>query len=168
MVMMTEQERIAAWETTMRTVDGLLRRFERDLQDEVRIPLSWYDVLVQLYRAPDYRLRMQALAEVVMLSRSGLTRLIDRMESAGLVLREPSREDRRGYYTILSDKGLSVYQEAREVHLRGIAQHFARHLADDDIQGLLEVWAKVRDGNQAPPLVLAPQRTPERQPEPSV
>ena len=71
-----------AWEAVIRTVGSLLKTFETELQDAVGLPLPWYDVLVQLSSAPDGRLRMQALADSVVLSRSGLTRLIDRMEKA--------------------------------------------------------------------------------------
>ena len=85
-----------AWEAVLRTVGSLLKIFERELEEAEGLPLPWYDVLIQLSAAPDGRLRMQALAESVVLSRSGLTRLIDRMEKAGMVDREHSTEDRRG------------------------------------------------------------------------
>ena len=144
----SDLERLATWETLLRLVDSLLRRFERELQTEVDLPLTWYDVLVQLYRAPDHQLRMQTLAELVVLSRSGLTRLVDRLESAGLVRREPCREDRRGYYAILTEKGLGVYEEARIIHRRGVREHFVQHLTDEDIEALYTVVRKVR-GDEA-------------------
>ena len=139
---------MAAWETLLRTVSALLRTFEQELQESEGLPLTWYDVLIQLTEPPDGRLRMQALADRVVLSRSGLTRLIDRMEKAGLVRREPSQEDRRGYYALLTEDGREVLRRARPVHHRGIYEHFTRHLDETDVQALGIAMAKVRRGSQ--------------------
>ena len=148
MAIQIDPERLAAWEGLIRTFGDLLKIFERELEDSEGIPLTWYDVLVQLNAAPGRRLRMQALADSVVLSRSGLTRLIDRMERAGLVSREPSAEDRRGYYAILTDQGRRTFLSARPIHHRGIHDHFTRHLSDADIRALAIVVSKVRDGNR--------------------
>ncbi len=145
-----EPERLAAWEDLIRTIGSLLRAFERDLQESEGLPLTWYDVLVQLYAAPEKRLRMQALADEVILSRSGLTRLVDRMEEAGLVRREPSKEDRRGYYAVMTEEGQRVFLQAMPVHHRGIYEHFTRHLDDADVQALRAAIAKVKKANQPP------------------
>ena len=93
---------------------------------------------------------MQALADSVVVSRSGLTRLVDRMEKAGLVRREPSKVDRRGYYAILTDEGLQVFRRARPIHLRGIDEHFTRHLDDTDVRALRAVVTKLTRTNQPP------------------
>ena len=140
----SEQKGMAVWETLLRTVSALLRIYERELQESDALPLAWFDVLIQLYEAPEGRLRMQALADSVVLSRSGLTRLIDRMERAGLVRREPSKEDRRGYYAVISDEGLRVIGLARPVHHRGIREHFTDHLDDNDVEALDIALGKVR------------------------
>ena len=139
-----EPERMAVWESLLRTVSALLKTFEQELQESEGLSLPWYDVLVQLQEAPEGRLRMQALADSVVLSRSGLTRLIDRMEKAGLVRREHSTEDRRGYYAILTQEGRRVFGQARPVHHRGIQEHFTRHLDDADIRALRTALTKVR------------------------
>ena len=139
-----EPEGMAAWEDLLRTVSALIRTFERELQESQGLPLTWYDVLVQLHEAPEGRLRMQALADSVVLSRSGLTRLIDRMEKAGLVRREHSTEDRRGSYAILTQEGQRVFGQARPVHHRGIREHFTRHLDDADLQALRTALTKVK------------------------
>ena len=139
---------MGAWEALIRTVGSLLKTFERELQEAVGLPLPWYDVLIQLNAAPEGRLRMQALADSVVLSRSGLTRLIDRMEKAGLVCREPSREDRRGYYAILTEEGRQAFLRAKPVHESGIDEHFTRHLDDSDAEALLKALMKVRRANQ--------------------
>ena len=140
----SEQKGMAVWETLLRTVSALLRTFEQELQESDALPLAWFDVLIQLYEAPERGLRMQALADSVVLSRSGLTRLIDRMERAGLVRREPSREDRRGYYAVITDEGLRVIGLARPEHHRGIREHFINYLDDNDIEALDIALSKVR------------------------
>ena len=136
-----------AWEAVLRTVGSLLKIFERELEEAEGLPLPWYDVLIQLSAAPDGRLRMQALAESVVLSRSGLTRLIDRMEKAGMVDREHSTEDRRGYYAVLTEEGRRVFLGAKPVHERGIYEHFTRHLDDGDARAVVAAFTKVRQGN---------------------
>ena len=138
---------MGAWEGLLRTVASLLRTFSQELRESEGLPLSWYDVLIQLHEAPDGRLRMQALANRVVLSRSGLTRLVDRMERAGLILREPSIEDRRGYYASLTEEGHRIFLRARPVHESGIYEHFTRHLDDADVDSLRVAVSKVRKGN---------------------
>ncbi len=133
---------VEAWELTLRTVAGLVRTFEEDMKAE-DFALPQYDVLVQLVLAPERRLRMQELAEGVILSRSGLTRLIDRMEKAGLVRREPVPGDRRGAYTVLTERGASVHARLMLEHHSKIAERFSRHLTDDDLEALQRVMRKL-------------------------
>ena len=140
-------QQMEAWEAVIRTVGSLLKTFEDELQVAVGLPLPWYDVLVQLSVVPDGRLRMQALADSVVLSRSGLTRLIDRMEKAALVEREHATEDRRGYYAVLTEEGRRVFLAAKPVHERGIHDHFTQYLDEVDAQAVVAAFAKVRQGN---------------------
>ena len=142
---------MAVWERLLRTVGALLRTFERELQETGDLPLTWYDVLIQLYEAPGKRLRMQALADQVVLSRSGVTRLVDRMERASLVSREPSQEDRRGYYAVLTEEGQRLLERVRPVHHQGIHDHFTKHLDATDLQVLDAALAKVRKAHDLPP-----------------
>ncbi len=141
-------QQMEVWEAVLRTVGSLLKTFERELQEAEGLPLAWYDVLVQLSAAPDGRLRMQALADWVVLSRSGLTRLIDRMEKADLVTREPSTDDRRGYYAVLTEEGRRAFLRAKPVHERGIYEHFTRHLDGGDARAVVAAFTKVRRGNR--------------------
>jgi len=135
---------IDAWEISLRTVTRLLGIYSRRMEAEVKISLAWFDVLVQLLGAPGGRLRMQNLAEMVVLSPSGLTRLVDRIENAGLVRREPSTEDRREMFVVLTEAGRSLAHAAREAHHRHIEEHFSRHLAPEDVQALHAALTKVR------------------------
>ena len=127
---------MAAWRaflTAHARVTGLL---EDELENERSLPLSWYDVLLQLKEAPDDRLRMSDLAGAVLLSKSGLTRLVDRMCAAGLTARSADVEDRRGRWVSLTPEGRARLRKAAPVHLRGVAEHFTSQLSEDEARML--------------------------------
>src|SRR5262249_9211007 len=107
---------LAGWGVFLREGAGLVRAFGVEMQAGGGLDLTWFDVLIQLYEAPSQRLRMQRLADLVVLSRSGLTRLVDRIERAGLVRRELAADDRRGFYAVLTDEGRAVCERARALH----------------------------------------------------
>lgn len=151
-----ELEPAVVWEALLRTVTALVRTYEREMADEIGLPLTWYDVLIQLYEAPDQRLRMQALADSVVLSRSGLTRLVDRIEAAGLLRREHSREDRRGTFAVLTEAGGATVERARPLHHRGIQEHFSQHLNNEEARALYEAISKVRRANVRAPTSIGP------------
>lgn len=138
---------MAAWEAMLKTVAALVKKFDRQLQESHGLSLSAFDVLMQLSNASDGRIRMQNLADSVVLSRSGLTRLIDRMESAGLVRREPFQEDRRGYHAVITEEGIRLYLQIRPVEMRAIQEHFGRYLDYSDLLGLSAALRKVMAGN---------------------
>ena len=151
MARMTGQEKRAVWETLLRTVSSLMSTYEAELEESQGMALSWYDVLVQLGVAEGGRLRMQALADSVVLSRSGLTRLVDRIEREGLVRRDQSSEDRRSYYATITADGVEALRRARVVHHHCIQEHFARHLDDGELQALRRLLEKVRSGGDTSP-----------------
>ncbi len=105
-----------------------------------------HDVLLALYEAPDHRLRMHELARAIVLSRSGLTRLVDRLEAEGLLFRERSGTDRRGAYAVLTDAGLAALRQTWPVYAHGIAEHFACYLSDEEVRTLIEVFQRVMAG----------------------
>ena len=88
---------------------------------EHQLPLAWYDVMVQLVEAPERRLRMTDLAGAVLISRSGLTRLVDRMVADGLIRRAPAPDDARGTFACLTDEGYDRLRTATTTHLQGVA-----------------------------------------------
>ncbi len=128
--------RIAVWRTFLRAHAHAMRELERELLAESGMAIGWYDVLLQLAEAPQRRLRMAELADRVLLSRSGLTRLIDRLQAEGLVRREPSPDDARGTFTVLTPEGLSRLRAAAPVHLAGIRRHWLAHFTDDELREL--------------------------------
>ena len=131
-----------AWVGLLRAHAALVDTLEHELQEAQGLPLTWYDVLVQL-RAAGGQMRMQDLASAVLLSRSGVTRLVDRMETAGLVTRESCPSDRRGTFAAITPKGRDVFKRAHPVHLRGIERHFASVLTSAELQALAAIAAKV-------------------------
>ncbi len=134
---------ISAWRDFLRVHATVVNALEQELQTEQGLSLSWYDVLVQLSEAPQGQLRLQVLAESVLLSRSGLTRIIDRMEREGLVRREPCPEDRRGFYALITDAGWDTLRRAAPGHLDGVARHFIRPLDAGDIGSLQTALGKI-------------------------
>lgn len=110
---------------------------------EQRLPLAMYDVLVQLAEAPGRRLRMTDLAEAVLLSRSGLTRLVDRMTRAGHVRREPSPNDARGVYAVLTDAGHARLRRAAPTHLRGVTAYVLDQLTAAELEALGTACSKL-------------------------
>lgn len=135
--------RLAAWRSFLRTHSHLLRLLEQDLQIHHKIALGSYDVLVQLAEAPDNRLRMSELAEAVLLSRSGLTRLVDRMQRDGLVARAPDPDDARGLFTVLTEQGRDALRDAARVHLAGISQLVFDRVSDAELRQLLDLMRKL-------------------------
>jgi DNA-binding MarR family transcriptional regulator len=129
-------EQLAAWRAFLRAHASITRALEAELLAEQDLPLASYDVLVQLAEAPDRRLRMTELADAVLLSRSGVTRLVDRLEKGGLVARCPVESDGRGVAARLTDAGLDRLRTASRTHLRGVAHHFVNRLDDADLRVL--------------------------------
>ncbi|MEG3845226.1 MarR family transcriptional regulator [Microcoleus sp. herbarium14] len=105
--------------------------------------MDWYDVLLTLKEAPEYRVRLSDLAEKVLLSRSNLTHLVDRLEKAGLLYRERCPIDRRGTYAVLTEAGLAMQQQMWTVYAEGIAEYFACHLDDEELQVMQRVLKRM-------------------------
>jgi DNA-binding MarR family transcriptional regulator len=135
--------RLAAWRAFLRAHAQVVRRLERELTDEQRLALTDYDVLVQLAAADDRRLRMSELADRLLLSRSGATRLVDRLVAAGLVERVTCDSDRRGQWASLTHTGIERLRAATPTHLRGVAQHFLDRLDPEELTELERMLDKV-------------------------
>ena len=140
---MTREDKLAAWRAFLQAHTKLIRVLEREMLEEKELPLTWYDILAHLDGAPEGRLRMQELAESVVLSRSGLTRLVDRMAKSDLVSRAPCPHDRRGTYAVITAQGRETLRIAKPGHLRGVEHHFLNRLNDIDLQALDRSLSKV-------------------------
>src|SRR5713101_6505023 len=131
------EQYLKVWRVFLKAHATLIDRIDHDLVAAQRPPLSTYDVLIELYEAPEHRLRMHELAERVVLSRSGLTRLGDRLEAEGLLTRDRCGTDRRGAYAVITEQGIEALQQTWPIYAKGIAEYFAQWLTLEEAQ-LLE------------------------------
>jgi DNA-binding MarR family transcriptional regulator len=148
------------WRDFLRAHAAVVRALEDDLAGAKSLPLSWYDVLVQLVEAPGHRLRMTELAERVLLSRSGLTRLVDRLVKEGLVERKPCPDDARGTFTVLTAAGFGRLRDAAPLHLHGVSKYMMSLVRPEELPVLGAVLRRVADAHQMP----APPDYAERRP----
>jgi DNA-binding MarR family transcriptional regulator len=143
--------RMAAWRAFLAAHARTTARLERELQAGEDLPLAWYDVMVQLSEGPSGGLRMQELADRVLLSQSGLTRLVDRMEAAGLVERHRCAEDGRGTLAVLTRAGLNRLRRAYPSHLAGVRDAFADLLSDEEAEVLARALQRVAAASEPAP-----------------
>lgn len=139
----TTTDRLEPWRLFLTAHAEVIAALEDDLRTELELPLTWYEVLFRLAAAPDGRMRMTDLAESLLLSKSGVTRLVDRMEGAGLVERGVCASDRRGSFAVITNKGRSLRRKATPVHLRGVEERFLTHLTDRERNVLAGALRKV-------------------------
>ena len=132
-----------AWRTFITAHALLIERVEREMAAAGVISLQWYDVLIELYEAPARRLRQGELARAVVLSKSNVSRLVDRLEVAGLLTRERCETDKRGAYVILTETGAAAMRAAWPVYARGIAVHFAAHLSAAEAETFAAAFTRI-------------------------
>ena len=136
------QEQLHAWRSFLLAYARVVQYLNDDMQARSDMPLTWYDVLVHLSEAPG-TLCMTDLAESVFISRSGLTRLVDRMEIGGLVKRSPAPDDRRRMMASLTDEGFRRLSEAAPGHVEALRQVMIDLLDDTDVRTLAAVMDKI-------------------------
>lgn len=136
---------IHAWARLVRVSQDLIGRVEAELKSAGLPPLSWYDVLLELKRAEPERLRPYQLQEHMLLAQYNMSRLLDRMAKAGLILRQPCEEDGRGHILSLTDEGRSMQRRMWPVYADAIERHFGGCLTSDDVEALINLFSKLRD-----------------------
>jgi DNA-binding MarR family transcriptional regulator len=134
---------LAAWKGMLEAHSTLVARLDAELERDHGLPLTSYEVLMYLFDSPDGKLRMGELADRLLLSRSGITRLVDRLERQGLVKREPCEDDGRGYYAVLTPKGHDKLRAARPDHLNGVRRHFLSRLSAGELDALTHAWERL-------------------------
>jgi DNA-binding MarR family transcriptional regulator len=139
---LTETE-LAAWQALLHAYHQIIRKLDRELRDQHDLPLAAYDVLLRLVRAPGKALRMSDLAERVMLSPSGLTRLVDRLVSKGLVRRRTDPHDARVAHASLTEDGVRQLRSAARTHLRGIREHFTGRLSGRELRAIASALGRI-------------------------
>jgi DNA-binding MarR family transcriptional regulator len=136
MIPAPDDPRLDAWRAFLFAHAQVRRQLERELQAEQGMSLAEYEVLLFLAYAPDRQRRMSELADLMVLSRSGATRLVDRLEGDGLVERVTCDTDRRGQWAHLTQDGYDRLRAASPTHLRGIAEHFLDRIPADELDAL--------------------------------
>ena len=137
-----DSAQLAAWRTFLEVHANVVKTLEGELRAEADLPVTWYDALFQLKEAGG-SLRMHQLADRLLLSRSATTRFADRLEAAGLIGRQACDVDRRGMRVYLTERGLETLRAAAPIHLRGIEEHFARHLSASDAATLTRILGRI-------------------------
>jgi DNA-binding MarR family transcriptional regulator len=135
--------RLAPWRAFLLAHARVSRRLDEELRLEHDLSIAEYDTLLSLAMAPGRRMRMGPLAERVILSKSGVTRLVDRLVSDELVERSACLADARGAEAVLTDRGLARLREASPTHLRGISEHFLSILDGADLEVIERSMATV-------------------------
>jgi DNA-binding MarR family transcriptional regulator len=131
-----DDPRLAPWRAFLVAHARISRRLDEELRSEHDLSLAEYDALLTIARSPGRRIRMGLLADEVILSKSGVTRLIDRLVTDGLVERGVCLSDARGAEAVLTEAGLSRMRAASRTHLRGISEHFLDVVDPADLDGL--------------------------------
>jgi len=135
--------RLAAWSTFLRAHARVTRELEHELEAEQDLSLADYDLLYELAVADGRRLRMSELADRLALSRSGATRLVDRLEAAGLVDRQTCATDRRGYWATVTEAGIGRLRAATPTHLRGVCEYFIDRIPPAELEQLQRTLERV-------------------------
>jgi DNA-binding MarR family transcriptional regulator len=128
----------------LRVHAAMTRALDTELLAEHGLPLTSYEVLLFLADSPDGRMRMSELADSVLLSRSGLTRLVDRLAADGLLERVRCEEDARGWFAAITPAGRAVFNEARHTHLSGVRRMFLERLTAEERERLGEIFTRLQ------------------------
>jgi len=135
---------LAAWRGMLEAHARVMQELDAEMRSEHGLSVSAYEVLMFLADAPDRRMRMSDIADRVLLSRSGCTRLVDRLAQLGYVTRHADASDGRGLYAELTDDGVQKALAARATHLDGVRHHFLAHLTATDQIALGDIWTRFR------------------------
>jgi DNA-binding MarR family transcriptional regulator len=141
-----DERELRAWRGMLRVHATLTKALDADLEAEHGLPLSSYEVLLHLADAEGQRMRMSDLAATVILSRSGLTRLVDRLEREGLIARESCPSDARGSFATLTSAGRRKLDAARATHLAGVRSMFVDHFSTEELELLGAAWERLLPG----------------------
>ena len=140
-----EEPRKAAWKAFLAVHAKAVEAIDREMAGAGRLPRSWVDLLIALQEAPGHRLRMHELASAVVLSPSGLSRLVDRLEARGLIERQPCSEDRRCQFAALTGEGVAALESAWPTYSAGILRHFGGCLSDAELETLRQLLDRLAE-----------------------
>ncbi|GIM91018.1 MarR family winged helix-turn-helix transcriptional regulator [Paractinoplanes toevensis] len=133
----------AAWAALLRVHAALVPLIDRELQTTCRLPLTWYDVLLEVNSAPGRRLSMGELGQAAVVSRTRASRVVDQLEAAGLVSRESNPDDRRSAYAAITEAGRQRLRDAAPVYLDAIRRHFTSRMTAAESRAVASALGKV-------------------------
>ena len=140
----------AAWSKLLSVHAVMMRRLEEMLQSKYRLSHGEFEVLLRLSWAADQRMRIRELADASVITRSGMSRLVDRLENAGLVQREQAIEDARGAYAILTSAGSERLSFAEESNIAFVRESFLGLYTEAELARMVEFWDRFLDGPPSP------------------
>lgn len=132
-----------AWVGMIRSHQIFLDRVEGDLKEAHMPPLSWYDILLEINRAPDKQLRLQDIAERILLAKNNVTRLVDRLEKEKLVIRRKCQRDGRGVYAYITPAGEDLLKSMWGTYETAVIKHFGEILSKTEIETLIKIRKKL-------------------------
>jgi DNA-binding MarR family transcriptional regulator len=134
---------LAAWRGLLRVHASVLKALDAEMEAAHGLPLTSYEVLIQLADSPERKMRMCDLADSVLLSRSGMSRLVDRLERDGLLMRCACTHDARGAFACITEAGLELLEQARPTHVAGIRRRFLAQFSEDELRLLGQYWDRL-------------------------
>ena len=134
-----------AWGGFLGTYARMNRMIEEDLQSHSQITHVEFEVLLRLSWNENHRVRIQDLAAQSVITRSGVSRVVERLEKAGLVIREEASEDRRGAYAVLTEKGLARFQQAIRAHVAFVRENFLSHYSEEELEQMAGFWKRLQE-----------------------
>ena len=141
----------ATWGALLKVHAALVPLLDRELQEAHGLPLTWYDVLLELNAAPDRRLTMGQLGSVAAVSRTRVSRVVDELVRAGLVAREPNPDDGRSAFAALTPAGRTALRKAAPTYLAAVQREFADHLTEREGAVMAKALRKVLDASDREP-----------------
>jgi DNA-binding MarR family transcriptional regulator len=139
-----------AWRSIMVAHGAIVPLLDSELLEKAGIDIQTYDVLLHVFEAREQGTRMADLASAVVISRSGITALVDRLEASSLVRRNLDPDDRRATRITLTAKGEATFRTAAQVHLAGIEEHFASQISDEEARGIAETLERLCGHEKTP------------------
>ena len=141
---------MTAWASVLKVQAALVPVLDRELRAAHDLPLTWYDILLELNAGPGRRLTMGELGRRAVLSRTRVVRVVDELVRAGLVVREPNPDDGRSSFARLTDEGRARFRAAAPTYLAGIERHFSRHLTDAEARAIAAPLTRIVDATRSP------------------
>jgi DNA-binding MarR family transcriptional regulator len=142
-----DDPRLRAWRSLMELHMQLISLFDTEFREQCDIDLSTYDTLLHVYEAGPEGIRMTDLSEVLVVSKSGLTSIVDRLEKRGLLRRIPDADDRRAIRIAITDSGYDLFRSAAKVHMTSVEANFSNYVTEDEAELIIDIVDRIRSAD---------------------